>query len=160
MPFEARYEPTKLRLGIVLSVVLFVAGVLAAYAGVWMGWILGAFVLWTLANQLRRYHRDEPVITIDDAGATDHRVPRAVPWDAVESMRTVNRRVVGVKVPLLELVPTDAGVGRDGKALAAAVLRGDIAFADARDDTRVMFDLRHLDVSPEQVLAAAREHRR
>jgi hypothetical protein len=39
------------------------------------------------------------------------------------------------------------------------VLRGDLALADARDDRRLMIDLRHLDATPEQVLAAARGHR-
>lgn len=158
MTFEARYEPRRLVPGIAISVLLFAAGVVAAFAGVWMGWILAAFMLWTIANQLRRYHRPDPVLTIDATGATDHRVPRAVAWPAVTSMRTVDRRVVGQKVPLLELVPAD-GYERDGRALAIAVLRGDLSLADARDRDRVMIDLRHLDRTPEQVLAAAREHR-
>jgi hypothetical protein len=158
MPFHARYEPRRLVPGIAISVVLFAVGVVAGYAGVWMGWVLGAFMLWTIANQLRRYHRTEPVLTLDDTGATDHRVPRAIAWDQVQSMRTVDRRVVGQKVPLLELVPAGE-LDRDGRALAVAVLRGEVSLADARDTSRVMIDLRHLDATPEQVLAAARAHR-
>jgi hypothetical protein len=100
----------------------------------------------------------DPVVTVDETGVTDHRLPRHTAWEDVESMRTVDRRVVLVKVPLLELKPAQP-LERDGREMVGAVARGDIAFVDARDDDRVMVDLRYLDVTPEEVLAAARAFR-
>jgi hypothetical protein len=152
---RARYVPGRLLPGLLLAVVLTAAGVLTALAGVVMGWILAAFMLWSAANAISKMRRRDPVITVDETGVTDHRLPRHIPWQNVASMRTVDRRVVLVKVPLLELVPHEP-LTRDGKAMLGAVVRGDIAFVDARDDDRVMVDLRYLDVTPEEVLAAAR----
>ena len=79
-------------------------------------------------------------------------------WDEVERMRTVDRRIVFVKVALLELVPRGRFV-RDRGALVRAVLRGDVAFTDARNDERLMVDVQHLDRTPEEILEAARLHR-
>ena len=158
MSLEARIVPRRVAPALVASVALLAVGVAAALAGVGMGWVLAAFMVWTTVGLARRMRRSEPVLTIDDTGVRDHRVPVAVGWDEVERVRTVDRRVVVAKVPLLELVPRGR-FAREGRALARAVLRGDLAFADARDDTRVMIDLRHLDATPEQVMAAVREHR-
>ena len=151
----ARYVPRRLVPGLIASVALAAAGVLTALVGVIMGWILAAFMLWSVANALTRLGRRDPVLTLDATGLTDHRVPRTVRWDDVASMRTVDRRVVLVKVPLLELVPEEP-VQRDGRAMLGAVVRGDIAFVDARDDDRVMVDLKHLDRTPEEILGIAR----
>jgi len=142
----------------VITTIFFAFGVSAALTGVWMGWVLAAFMTWTAATLLRRMRRTGPVLTVDARGVHDHRVPMSLGWDRVASMRTVDRRVVFSKVPLLELVPA-APVDRDRGILVRAVLRGDLSFVDARDRSRLMFDLRHLDVTPEEVLAAAREHR-
>ena len=158
MPLEARYVPRRVLPALLVAIALFALGVGTAFIGVWMGWILAAFMLWTVWCMQRRYQRKDPVLTLDPERVTDHRIPQGIAWSDVRSMRTVNRRVTVVKVPLLELVP-ETPLPRDGRALARAVLRGDIAFADARDRDRLMIDLRHLDRTPEEVLAAAREHR-
>jgi hypothetical protein len=155
---QAHYVPRRLVPGLSASLVLAAAGVVTALSGVVMGWILAAFMLWSTANAITKMRRREPVLTLDEAGVRDHRVPFDVRWEQVASMRTVDRRVVLVKVPLLELVPT-APVVRDRRQLIGAVVRGEIAFVDARDDDRVMVDLSHLDVTPEDVLAAARSLR-
>jgi hypothetical protein len=152
---HARYVPGRLLPGLLLALLLAVAGLVTALLGVIMGWILAAFMLWSAANAIRKMSGPDPVITVDETGVTDHRLPRHTAWEDVESMRTVDRRVVLVKVPMLELVPR-APLQRDGRAMVGAVARGDIAFVDARDDDRVMIDLRYLDVTPEEVLAAAR----
>jgi hypothetical protein len=155
---QARYVPRRLVPGLVAAVAFAAIGVGAALAGLAMGWVLAAFMVWTVANLVRRMRRRAPVLTLDAAGIHDHRIPAEVRWPEVARMRTVDRRVALARVPLLELVPTGP-FRRDRRSLVAAVLRGDIAFVDARDDRRLMFDLRHLDVTPEQVLAVARAHR-
>lgn len=152
---QARYVPGRLVPGLLASAVLAALGLVTALAGVAMGWILAAFMLWSVANALTKMRRRDPVLTLDGSGVTDHRVPLQIRWNDVASMRTVDRRVVFAKVPLLELVPSEPGP-HDARAMIGAVARGDIAFADARNRDRVMIDLRHLDVTPEQVLAAAR----
>ena len=152
---EGRYVPSRLVPGLGASTALAALGVATALAGVTMGWILAVFMFWSVGNALTKMRRRDPVLTLDASGATDHRIPLHVAWEDVASMRTVDRRVVFTKVPLLELVPT-AAAERDPKAMIGAVFRGDIAFADARNRDRVMIDLRFLDVTPEEVLAAAR----
>ena len=152
---EGRYVPSRLVPGLGASAALAALGVATALAGVAMGWILAVFMFWSVGNALTKMRRSEPVLTLDRGGVTDHRIPLHVAWEDVASMRTVDRRVVFTRVPLLELVPT-ATAERDPKALIGAVFRGDIAFADARNRDRVMIDLRFLDVTPEEVLAAAR----
>ena len=157
---EARYEPRRLVPGLAVSAGLAAVGVVSATVGVTIGWLLAIFMLWSVANTLTKMRRREPVLTLDGSGATDHRVPLHVAWDDVASMRTVNRRaLLFAKIPLLELVPNTPG-RRDAKTMIGAVLRGDIAFGDARNHERVMMDLRYLDATPEEVMAAARALRR
>jgi hypothetical protein len=159
LTLHARYVPRRLLPGLAASLAFAAIGVLTAVlAGQIMGWILAAFMLWSAGTALTKIQRRDPVLTVDDSGVHDHRVPATIGWDEVESMRTVDRRVVFVKVPLLELVPSDDHK-RDRRPMLGAVVRGDIAFVDARDDGRLMVSLHHLDRTPEEILAAARAHR-
>jgi len=158
MTFEARVSPRRIAPALGGTVLLLAIGLAAALAGVAMGWVLAAFMLWSAAGLARRMRRRDPVLTIDAAGVRDARLPVAVAWDEVERLRTVDRRVMLSKVPLLELVPKGR-FDRDRSQLVRAVLRGDVSLADARDEARLMLDLRYLDVTPEQVMAAVREHR-
>ena len=152
---EARYVPKRLVPGLGASTALAALGVVTALAGVGMGWILAVFMLWSVANTLTKLRRRDPVVSLDELGVTDHRVPLHIAWENVGSMRTVNRRVVFTKVPLLELVPSEP-IDRKPAELIGAVFRGDIAFSDARNRDRVMIDLRFLDRTPEEILATAR----
>jgi hypothetical protein len=155
---SARYDRAKLRPGLALATALLAVGVAAALAGVAMGWVLGAFMLWSAAGLARRLLRGDPVLTIDDDGVHDHRIPVELPWADLESMRTVDRRALLRTVPFLELVPRGP-LRRSRSSLLRAVLRGDVAVVDARNADRLMLDLQHLDRTPEEVMAAAREHR-
>jgi hypothetical protein len=155
---SARYDPARLRPGLLLALALLAAGVASALAGVLMGWVLAAFMLWSGAGLVRRLLRRGPVLTIDAEGVHDHRLPAELPWRDVESMRTLDRRTLLRSVPFLELVPRGP-LRRDRGSLLRAVLRGDVAVVDARDAGRLMVDLQHLDRTPEELMAAAREHR-
>jgi hypothetical protein len=157
-PIHARYAPRRILPHLLVALAFLALGLATAVAGVTMGWVLAAFMLWSAVGLARRMRRADPVLTVDADGVHDHRIPVTVRWDQVERMRTVDRRVVFAKVPFLELVPRGRFV-RGWWSLTGAVLRGDISFVDARDDERLMFDLNHLDVTPEQVLDAARVHR-
>jgi hypothetical protein len=155
---SARYDRAKLRPGLVLALALLAVGVAAALAGVAMGWVLAAFMLWSALGLARRLLRAEPVLTIDERGVRDHRIPADLPWRDVERMRTVDRRALLRTVPFLELLPRGP-LARSRGSLLRAVLRGDIAVVDARNGDRLMLDLQHLDRTPEELMAAAREHR-
>jgi len=137
---------------------LAAVGAASALAGVAMGWVLAAFMLWSAAGLLRRVRRRDPVLTIDAHGVRDHRLPAELPWADVERMRTVDRRTLLRTVPFLELVPRGP-LRRSRGSVLRAVLRGDVAVVDARDAERLMLDLQHLDRTPEEVMAAAREQR-
>ena len=159
MTFEARVVPRRAVAAGVVNAALLVLGLVAALAGdVSMGWVLAAFGVWSTASVARRSLRRGPAVTIDEHGVRDHRVPSSIAWADVERVRTVNRRVVFQQIPLLELVPR-APIARERGVVARAVLRGDVAFADARNRERMIVDLQHLDRTPEEVLAAVREHR-
>jgi hypothetical protein len=123
-----------------------------------MGWVLAAFMAWVAFGVVRRLVRREPVLTVDERGVTDHRIPVTIAWPDVERMRTLDRRVLVQRIPMLELVPVRP-LTRDTGSVLRAVLRGDLAVVDARDASRLVVDLQHLDATPEQVLAAARELR-
>jgi hypothetical protein len=129
--------------------------VAAALFGVVMGWVLAAFMAWVALGTVRRLLRRAPVLTIDARGVTDHRIPVTIAWSDVERMRTLDRRVLVQRIPMLELVPVRPLV-RSTWAVLRAVLRGDLAVVDARDASRLVVDLQHLDATPEEVLAAAR----
>jgi hypothetical protein len=129
--------------------------VAAALLGVVMGWLLAAFMAWTAFGIVRRLLRRAPVLTIDAGGVTDHRIPATIAWADVDRMRTLDRRVLLHRIPMLELVPARPLV-RDTWSVLRAVLRGDLAVVDARDASRLVVDLQHLDATPEEVLAAAR----
>jgi hypothetical protein len=123
-----------------------------------MGWVLAAFMAWTTAGIVRRLLRRAPVLTIDGDGVHDHRIPVTIAWPDVERMRTLDRRVLVQRIPMLELVPVRP-LTRDTGSVVRAVLRGDLSVVDARDAARLVVDLQHLDATPEQVLAAARAAR-
>jgi hypothetical protein len=135
-----------------------VLGVAAALFGVVMGWLLAAFMAWVALGIVRRLLRRDPVLTIDERGVTDHRIPVTIAWPDVDRMRTLDRRVLLQKIPMLELVPVRP-LTRDTGLVLRAVLRGDLAVVDARDASRLVVDLQHLDATPEEVLAAARQAR-
>jgi hypothetical protein len=143
----------------VTASLLAVLGILAGVFGVVMGWVLAAFMAWSAAGVLRRLLRRDPVLTVDATGVHDHRIPVTIAWQDVERMRTVDRRVLLQRIPLLELVPVRP-LTRDTGSVLRAVLRGDLSVVDARDASRLVVDLQHLDATPEQVLAAARAARR
>ena len=135
-----------------------VLGILAGVFGVVMGWALAALMAWSGAGVVRRLRRRGPVLTIDAAGVHDHRIPTHIAWADVERMRTLDRRVLLSRVPMLELVPARP-LTRDTGSVLRAVLRGDLSVVDARDASRLVVDLQHLDATPEEVLAAARAAR-
>ena len=65
---NARYVPRRLVPGLVASTALAAPGVVTALAGVSMGWILAAFMLWSVANTLTKLRRRDPVVTLDAPG--------------------------------------------------------------------------------------------
>ena len=130
----------------------------AALFGVVMGWLLAAFMAWAALGIVRRLLRRAPVLTIDGRGVTDHRIPVTIAWADVDRMRTLDRRVLVQRIPMLELVPVRP-LTRDTGSVLRAVLRGDLAVVDARDASRLVVDLQHLDATPEEILAAARTAR-
>jgi hypothetical protein len=123
-----------------------------------MGWVLAAFMGWAAFGIARRMLRRSPALTIDTAGVHDHRIPAQIAWHEVDSMRTLDRRVLVTKVPMLELVPKRP-LTRSVPSVLRAILRGDVSVVDARDASRLVIDLQHLDATPEQVLEAARRAR-
>ena len=138
---------------------LAVAGLVAALAaGVVVGWLVFALMAWLAAAAVLRAARKGPVLSIGPDGLVEHRRDVSVRWDEIASLRTVDRRRLLGTSPLLELVP-QTRFDQPRSALVAAVLRGDVAMVDARDDARMMIDLQHLDATPEDVMAAIREAR-
>lgn len=141
------------------ALALALAGLAAALiAGVVVGWLVFAIMAWLAVGATLRAGRRSPVLSIGPDGLVEHRRDVSVRWDEIDSLRTVDRRALLGKTPLLELVPRTAFDQPRGPLLAA-VLRGDVAVVDARDDERLMIDLQHLTATPEEVMAAIREAR-
>lgn len=130
----------------------------ALAAGVLVGWLLFAVMAWLAGGAILRAARRGPVLSIGPDGLVEHRRDVSVRWDELASLRTVDRRALLGKTPLLELVP-ERTFDQPRGPLVAAVLRGDVAMVDARDDKRLMIDLQHLDATPEEVMAAIRAAR-
>lgn len=159
MHLAVRPDPRALLPSLAVTAALALAGLAAALVGgIVMGWAVFAVLGWLAVGTALRLTRPGPALSIGPDGLVDHRRDVSIRWDEVESLRTVNRRALFGPTPLLELVPRTRFT-QPRAALLAAVARGDLAVVDARDTSRHMIDLRHLDHTPEEVMSAIRTNR-
>ncbi|HWT91876.1 MAG TPA: hypothetical protein VN238_02685 [Solirubrobacteraceae bacterium] len=159
MHLAVRLVPRALLPNLAVTTALALLGLAAAVAGgIAMGWLLFAVMGWLAAGAAVRSLRRVPVLSIGPDGLVDHRRDVSIRWSEIESLRTLDRRAVFGPTPLLELIPKTSFT-QPRSALWLAVLRGDLAVVDARDSSRHMIDLRHLDHTPEDVMAAIRANR-
>lgn len=159
MHLAVRSDPRALLPGLAVTTLLALAGLVAALAaGIAMGWLLFAVLGWLALGTAVRALRRGPVLSIGPDGLVDHRRDASIRWSEIESLRTLDRRAIFGPTPLLELVPRTRFT-QPRPALYKAVATGALALVDARDTSRHMIDLRHLDHTPEEIMSTIRANR-